>query len=1282
MAATRSGKKILKITGIILGILIILLTGFHFWFQAHAKGMIEDLVESKSNNKLKLKIKKLRFSYFSRKIEIENAVFISTDTLTTGTAYRFAVDKIKLQAKAVLPIIFQNQLQIDSLSLLSPHIEVTRLRAREKQKQVEKNDVSIPEEMGKIYSSIQDALQLLEIKRFQIDNGTFTLINKISPDQLPVKISNLHFHIDNLQVNDKNSGQDGKILFSDNVVLRSTNQDILFPDGRHRLSFSSFRINLQNKLVQFDSCTIAAIKTGSNNASFNVFFDVLKLTNIDFDTLYKAEVIKADSVYCINPKFNLEVEVGKKTDNKNPPKLEDIVKQLTGDLQLEHVIVSNADFNIKSIKNDVPSSFTFSNNSFEMQGLSIEQQSEKPIKVKSFVMAIRNYDNFIKDSAYNIKFDSVLFKDDRITLSNFLFTKLEAGKTMNSFSIPQFNLQGLSWDDLVFENRLKADQAIMFYPQISYTASNKASTKEKQTIFQSLGAVNEYMDLKYLEIVDGAIDLNLKKNVRIQLQNANVSVQSNSLLTSTKIAGIKNSLTQLSFKNGSVHSGNLNIDLKDIRYTGKTGRFSAGNISVSDKSKKLSVLLEDVAVEKMQVDEFAGNIFADGVNWQKGNITIKAFPGENSDEPNTSTLELRNVQGYNTTINATAGGKTISTAISTVSFNELLKKPASKLLLDGLAIKGSDLVIKDENLNASVSNYNIIDNQNSLFNVVSYKNNTNKTGVTVLAPNISLVPHVQKILNGTIALDAITITKPVIDIATSSGGTRQQSSTSPKIDINEVKLINPAINYTQETDSGNVRFNWAGAKNAADFLQLNGLITNEGSLSLNQLAVNLTDVTYTTPKGNMLNSGNGKIVASLRNINLKQNATQEAEWLAIVSNVDVKDFQLDSIGIGKIGVALNTGRIQEFHLNSSSIGNIRKLMAGNKSFRLEKFTGYYTGSDNNFRWYNAGFNRINNTFSLDSFSLIPIQPIDSFLANQTFQKDYITLRAGSIKAGPLDIDNYIQNNILNSKRITIDKLRFTDYKDKQVPFNAGIIKPLPVGLLKQLPLQLAVDSISFTNAEIEYTEVSDKTKMAGTIPVKRLSATLINVKNYDYSATDSLTIKATGYVMDSIWTKLQVKESYTDSLGGFLMTLRMKPGDITVLNPAIIPLASVKVLSGRFDTLNMRAIGREYLALGEMNMFYEGLKIQILKKGEEGKKTLLTRLMNFAANSFVLRKNNKNRMGNVFFIRDRDRSAINYLIKIAMSGMASSAGVKRNKKIIKQYKKELEKRGLPPIEFD
>ena len=119
----------------------------------------------------------------------------------------------------------------------------------------------------------------------------------------------------------------------------------------------------------------------------------------------------------------------------------------------------------------VPSSFAFSNNNFEMQGLSVDQDAAKPITVKSFAMAIRNYENFIKDSSYSVKFDSVLFKDDHITLSNFLFNKLDHGKILNTFSVPEFRLRGLSWDDLVFERKLKAEQAIMFNPHINFTTA-------------------------------------------------------------------------------------------------------------------------------------------------------------------------------------------------------------------------------------------------------------------------------------------------------------------------------------------------------------------------------------------------------------------------------------------------------------------------------------------------------------------------------------------------------------------------------------------------------------------------------------------------------------------------------------------------------------------------------------------------------------------------------------------------------------------------------------------
>jgi hypothetical protein len=114
----------------------------------------------------------------------------------------------------------------------------------------------------------------------------------------------------------------------------------------------------------------------------------------------------------------------------------------------------------------------------------------------------------------------------------------------------------------------------------------------------------------------------------------------------------------------------------------------------------------------------------------------------------------------------------------------------------------------------------------------------------------------------------------------------------------------------------------------------------------------------------------------------------------------------------------------------------------------------------------------------------------------------------------------------------------------------------------------------------------------------------------------------------------------------------------------------------------MRATGKENIALGEMKMFYHDLKVKFLINGDETKKSFLNGLLTFIANSFVIRNKNTSRSGLVFFIRLRDRSAINYLIKIAMSGVASSIGAKSSKKMMRKYQKDLKHHRLPPIDFD
>ena len=136
-----------------------------------------------------------------------------------------------------------------------------------------------------------------------------------------------------------------------------------------------------------------------------------------------------------------------------------------------------------------------------MQGFTVDKDAPRPVLVKSFAMAIRNYENFIKDSSYSIQFDSILFNNNRIRLSNFKLQQLENGIASNSFSMPQFELRGLVWDDLVFNRHFHAQGATLYSPLIDFTVNDTGRSQEKRTVFNSLGRIGRVMELEELDII-------------------------------------------------------------------------------------------------------------------------------------------------------------------------------------------------------------------------------------------------------------------------------------------------------------------------------------------------------------------------------------------------------------------------------------------------------------------------------------------------------------------------------------------------------------------------------------------------------------------------------------------------------------------------------------------------------------------------------------------------------------------------------------------------------------
>ena len=233
---------------------------------------------------------------------------------------------------------------------------------------------------------------------------------------------------------------------------------------------------------------------------------------------------------------------------------------------------------------------------------------------------------------------------------------------------------------------------------------------------------------------------------------------------------------------------------------------------------------------------------------------------------------------------------------------------------------------------------------------------------------------------------------------------------------------------------------------------------------------------------------------------------------------------------------------------------------------------------------------------------------------------------------------------------------------KQVP-----IKYLPTIALQKNPKPFQIDSINLTRSGITYAELSEKTKDTGTIFFTSLAVHSGPYTNLNIDKNDSLRINAKGRLFDKGLLNLQFHQSYLDSLAGFTLAMQAALEDASVVNQVLVPITQVKINSGTLDSLWLHATGNNYAARGEMKMLYHKLKVQV-KKNDNDKTSMGEKISSFIANNFLIRSHNlQQKTGIIFFERWQDRSIFNYLVKILVSGISTSIGLKSNAKAIKEY---------------
>jgi hypothetical protein len=1282
MTLIKLGKKFLKITGIIIGSLVILLALFYWWFIHHAERAIEDVVTLQSHGKLKVEVGKIKYNY-GKKLSIQNITFYTVDTAGEKMAYNFQVRQLQLTVRSVRSLIFDKQLLIDSILVQYPTITITRLQKSEER------HMSLPEEMGKIYESIEKALKVLEIRRFQIDNAQFTLHDKTDPALQPLTIARLNFHVDNFKVDTSVHKQRDKFLFADNVVLSSDHQSFMLPDGKHHIAYKNFNINIHNKLVELDSCTITAYRHHGSLPVFKMFVDTMMLTNVDFLALSRKGLIRADSVYLVNSDIRLTIPEDSlipRKKNKKPLNIQHILSGIASDMQLAYIGVKNSSVNVTTTKGHQTNTFSSSRNNFELYNVIVDTRAEHPISVEQFLMAIRNYDGYGKDSAYRLQFDSIRFTNNTVRLDNFSITTSPGARVpaIRNYQMPLFELKGLSWQDLLFNRHIVAREAVLHRPVLNYEKLPWKDTTDQKSIYELFTVLDTILNLRRISMVDGQLNFKLNSHTQIALSNVNGSVNTDRLLRATSSGFIERAVESLAFTKGRISTKNLLIDMDRAYFEGDSRSLVIRKFNLHHKEQNVRLSADDLAVQDLLLNDSIHLVRIDHISWKKANlfIDLKNPTEDSAAAPLLLALFVNGIQLNNTDIDFKRGHRSLKAFIKQASAGSIIKEPGAVLQLNQVHLKGGPLKFLEPGTAIGISAYDIHEGQPSRLEGILVRHRQHKDSISLDATSLSFTPYIEMASKGPLRIDDAVLNDPDLkmEIYTHVQQATHKKQHWPDMQMSSFKILRPAIDIREHKDSGITHLH-TEPEDAIDGLTLTNIRIHH--TPHNQLTAAAAHWKSSRVTFNKSGTDSSTLTAGSLTINFKDLLLQQASAMkatALLQHAAVHGFE--SVSDKKENrTRADSLSLDNVHFNTAWFKEPELFFRNSPAMSLHHFTGYHISKADHITWQNLRYSNQHKVLSLDSLSYTPVPSREEYIAAHPYQTDYIQARTGAITIRDIEPAMYFNDSTMSISTVTIEHPGIEVFRDKRPPFQHGIYKPLPTALIQKIPFLFSIDTIRINDLTAQYSELSAKTHQTGVVRFTHIHAELYPVRNVELNETDSLRLRATARFMDKIPINLYMDESYTDSLKGFLLDVHMSPTHLPMLNSILEPLASIKVRSGDLDTMVLRAVGRDHISLGEMQMQYRNLNIQFLKNGIEERTTFVTRFVTWAANHLVLRKHNARKTGTVFFPRLRDRSIFNYWVKMTLSGAASSVGVKKNRKLLKRYHKALKKNELPAIQY-
>jgi hypothetical protein len=295
---------------------------------------------------------------------------------------------------------------------------------------------------------------------------------------------------------------------------------------------------------------------------------------------------------------------------------------------------------------------------------------------------------------------------------------------------------------------------------------------------------------------------------------------------------------------------------------------------------------------------------------------------------------------------------------------------------------------------------------------------------------------------------------------------------------------------------------------------------------------------------------------------------------------------------------------------------------------------------------------------------IDINPDKNYYAKS--RKDRYNIHLDSLQLNNFDYLSYHKYRSFSGSSLlfangTVDIFKNPNkrkiYKDK--------IKSYPHVALYNAGFDLKIDTIVIKRLNIIYGELGKKSGRSGAIRFMNTNGQLLNITTNKIALQKNniSTADITTYFMNRGKLDVHFTFNLTDEIASFSYKGKLNAMNLRDINAATVPLAMVKITSGKLKEFTFNIKGNRKGTSGRVQLLYNDLKVKLLKADTVQKTLKRKTIASLFANVFIVKDNNPDNPGdvpraaNVVFKRPIDSPFWGTVWKTLLAGIKINAGM-------------------------